>query len=36
MPKLRAASTISVGYDTFDVDALNAKNILLMHTSPTA
>jgi gluconate 2-dehydrogenase len=32
MPKLRAASTISVGYDTFDVDALNAKNILLMHT----
>jgi gluconate 2-dehydrogenase len=25
MPKLRAASTISVGYDTFDVDALNAK-----------
>jgi gluconate 2-dehydrogenase len=32
MPKLRAASTISVGYDNFDVDALNAKNILLMHT----
>ena len=32
MPKLRAASTISVGYDTFDVDALNAKKILLMHT----
>ncbi|WP_437887821.1 glyoxylate/hydroxypyruvate reductase GhrB [Phytobacter sp. V91] len=32
MPKLRAASTISVGYDAFDVDALNAKKILLMHT----
>jgi len=32
MPKLRAASTISVGYDTFDVDALNANKILLMHT----
>ena len=32
MPKLRAASTISVGYDAFDVDALNANNILLMHT----
>ncbi|WP_342323105.1 glyoxylate/hydroxypyruvate reductase GhrB [Kosakonia sp. BYX6] len=32
MPQLRAASTISVGYDNFDVDALNARNILLMHT----
>ncbi|WP_336220031.1 glyoxylate/hydroxypyruvate reductase GhrB [Citrobacter amalonaticus] len=32
MPKLRAASTISVGYDNFDVDALNARNVLLMHT----
>ncbi|QMI03462.1 glyoxylate/hydroxypyruvate reductase GhrB [Citrobacter sp. RHB25-C09] len=32
MPKLRATSTISVGYDNFDVDALNARNILLMHT----
>ncbi len=32
MPKLRAASTISVGYDNFDVDALNARKILLMHT----
>jgi glyoxylate/hydroxypyruvate/2-ketogluconate reductase len=31
-PKLRAASTISVGYDNFDVDALNAHNVLLMHT----
>lgn len=32
MPALRAASTISVGYDNFDVDALNQRNILLMHT----
>ena len=32
MPKLRATSTISVGYDNFDVDALNARRILLMHT----
>lgn len=32
MPKLRAASTISVGYDNFDVDALNARKVLLMHT----
>nr|WP_318383515.1 glyoxylate/hydroxypyruvate reductase GhrB [uncultured Enterobacter sp.] len=32
MPRLRATSTISVGYDNFDVDALNARNILLMHT----
>jgi len=32
MPKLRATSTISVGYDNFDVDALNARNVLLMHT----
>jgi len=32
MPKLRATSTISVGYDNFDVDALNARKILLMHT----
>lgn len=32
MPALRATSTISVGYDNFDVDALNARNILLMHT----
>ncbi|HEI8868816.1 TPA: glyoxylate/hydroxypyruvate reductase GhrB [Serratia odorifera] len=31
-PKLRAASTISVGYDNFDVDALNARNVVLMHT----
>lgn len=31
-PKLRAASTVSVGYDNFDVDALNARNIVLMHT----
>ncbi|HBX14902.1 MAG TPA: bifunctional glyoxylate/hydroxypyruvate reductase B, partial [Leclercia adecarboxylata] len=27
MPKLRATSTISVGYDNFDVDALNARNV---------
>jgi Lactate dehydrogenase and related dehydrogenases len=32
MPKLRAASTVSVGYDNFDVDALNAHQVLLMHT----
>jgi len=32
MPKLRAASTISVGYDAFDMDVLNAKKIVLMHT----
>jgi len=32
MPALRAASTISVGYDNFDVDALNARRVLLMHT----
>ena len=31
-PHLRAASTISVGYDTFDVDALTAKGVVLMHT----
>ena len=32
MPKLRATSTVSVGYDNFDVDALNARSIFLMHT----
>ena len=32
MPRLRATSTISVGYDNFDVDALNARKVLLMHT----
>ena len=32
MPKLRATSTVSVGYDNFDVDALNERRILLMHT----
>lgn len=32
MPQLRATSTVSVGYDNFDVDALNARKILLMHT----
>lgn len=32
MPKLRACSTISVGYDQFDVDALNQRGIVLMHT----
>ncbi len=35
MPQLRAASTASVGYDNFDVDALNARKILLMHTPTT-
>lgn len=32
MPKLRAASTISVGYDNYDVAALNERGVLLMHT----
>lgn len=32
MPALRAASTISVGYDNVDVDALTARKIVLMHT----
>ncbi|CNH39171.1 putative D-isomer specific 2-hydroxyacid dehydrogenase [Yersinia thracica] len=31
-PRLRAASTISVGYDNFDVDALSQRGIVLMHT----
>lgn len=31
-PKLRAASTVSVGYDNFDVEALTARGIVLMHT----
>ena len=31
-PKLRAASTISVGYDDFDVAKLSARKIALMHT----
>ncbi|MBP2168984.1 gluconate 2-dehydrogenase [Erwinia toletana] len=31
-PKLRAASTVSVGYDNFDVDALNQRGVVLMHT----
>jgi len=30
--RLRAVSTISVGYDHIDVDALTAKGALLMHT----
>lgn len=32
MPQLRAVSTISVGYDNFDVNALSARKVLLMHT----
>jgi gluconate 2-dehydrogenase len=32
MPKLRACSAISVGYDNFDLDILNQRKILLMHT----
>ncbi|QGU85710.1 glyoxylate/hydroxypyruvate reductase GhrB [Erwinia sorbitola] len=32
MPKLRVASTVSVGYDNFDVAALNDRGVLLMHT----
>ncbi|WP_024870810.1 NAD(P)-dependent oxidoreductase [Tolumonas lignilytica] len=31
-PRLKAASTISVGYDDFDVAALTARHIALMHT----
>ncbi|MEC5344087.1 glyoxylate/hydroxypyruvate reductase GhrB [Brenneria populi] len=31
-PRLRAASTISVGYDNFDVDALSGQGVILMHT----
>lgn len=32
MPNLRAASTISAGYDQFNVDELNQRGIVLMHT----
>lgn len=35
MPALHAASTVSVGYDNFDMAALNARRVVLMHT-PTA
>lgn len=35
MPALRAASTISVGFDNYDVAALNDRKVRLMHT-PTA
>lgn len=31
-PKLRVASTVSVGYDNFDVNALNDRGVVLMHT----
>ncbi|CFR31456.1 putative D-isomer specific 2-hydroxyacid dehydrogenase [Yersinia frederiksenii] len=31
-PRLRVASTISVGYDNFDVEALNQSGVALMHT----
>lgn len=31
-PRLRVASTISVGYDNFNVDALNERGVVLMHT----
>lgn len=31
-PRLRAVSTISVGYDNFDVDELTRRKIPLMHT----
>lgn len=31
-PALRVASTVSVGYDNFDVPALNERGVLLMHT----
>ncbi|ACT04931.1 D-isomer specific 2-hydroxyacid dehydrogenase NAD-binding [Dickeya chrysanthemi Ech1591] len=32
LPKLRAVSTVSVGYDNIDLGALNEKKALLMHT----
>lgn len=32
MPHLRACSTISVGYDNFDVNAMSQRNVVLMHT----
>lgn len=32
MPRLRACSSVSVGYDNFDVDALNQRGVVLMHT----
>ncbi|TWD36786.1 glyoxylate/hydroxypyruvate reductase GhrB [Pantoea sp. SJZ147] len=32
MPKLRACSSVSVGYDNFDVEALNQRGVVLMHT----
>ena len=32
MPALRVASTVSVGYDNFDVAALTARKVVLMHT----
>ncbi len=31
-PKLRVASTISVGYDHFDVDEMTQRKVMLMHT----
>ena len=31
-PKLRVASTISVGYDYFDVDEMTRRGVMLMHT----
>ena len=33
MPALRVCSTLTAGYDLFDVDALNARQIALMHTT---
>ncbi|BDH44145.1 glyoxylate/hydroxypyruvate reductase B [Salmonella enterica subsp. enterica serovar Choleraesuis] len=32
MPALRVASTVSVGYDNFDVNALSERHVALMHT----
>ncbi len=32
LPALKAVSTISAGYDQFDVDEMSARGILLMHT----
>lgn len=32
MPALRVTSTVSVGYDNFDVEALTTRKVVLMHT----
>ncbi|CAG9295660.1 2-hydroxyacid dehydrogenase [Celerinatantimonas diazotrophica] len=32
LPKLKAASTVSVGYDSYDIDALTNRQVILTHT----